>query len=85
VSGVSPVAGPKTAGQIEKETLKKRIANDEGRNSFYLNFLIGQSEATSTIRQSKIVIRHSAVLCLIQAIEAACLIIKIPCHLGVVS
>jgi hypothetical protein len=27
VSGVSPAAGKKTAGLIEKETLKKRISN----------------------------------------------------------
>ena len=30
-------------------------------------------------------IRYSAVRCLIQAIEAASLIIKKPCHFGVVS
>ena len=29
VSGVSPAAGKKTAGLIEKETLKKRISNIE--------------------------------------------------------
>jgi len=29
VSGVSPAAGKKTAGLIEKETLKKRITNIE--------------------------------------------------------
>ena len=28
VSGFSPTAGKKTAGQIEKETLKNRITND---------------------------------------------------------
>jgi len=29
VSGVSPAAGKKAAGQIEKETLKKQITNIE--------------------------------------------------------
>jgi len=28
-SGFSPAAGQKTAGQIEKETLKKKISNNE--------------------------------------------------------
>jgi hypothetical protein len=33
VSVFSPAAGQKTADQIEKETLKKRISNNESRMS----------------------------------------------------
>jgi len=33
VSGVSPAAGKKTVGLIEKETLKKRISNNEWRTT----------------------------------------------------
>jgi hypothetical protein len=57
VSAQSPAK--KTAGQIEKETLKK--ANIEWRRKeFFLFYLLKeQSEATSTIRQSSIVIQWS--------------------------
>jgi len=71
----------KTAGQIEKETLKKRISNNEYRMSnvegMYSIFLIKEMERSDSIlRNSLFVIRYSAVRCLTQAIEAASLIKK---------
>jgi hypothetical protein len=40
----APPPAKKTAGQIEKETLKKRISNDEGWNRCALSFLIKSTE-----------------------------------------
>jgi hypothetical protein len=55
---------PRASSLIEKETMNNRIANDEVRNFIYfIYYLIEQSEATSTIRQSSIVIRYAAVRC----------------------
>ena len=83
VSGVSPVAGKKTAGLIEKETLKKRISNVEG---MYSNYDIKRlSAAKPSFIILRFDIRYSAVRCLSQAIEASNLITKKSCHFGVVS
>jgi hypothetical protein len=57
MSGLSPAAGEETVGLIEKETYS--TTNVELRNSFYFICKKEQSEATSTIRQSSIFIRHS--------------------------
>ena len=43
------------------------------------------SESDSILRNSIFVIRYSAVRCLIRVIQATILIIKKPCHFGVVS
>ena len=54
-------------------------------NSVYFRKRLSKAIPPFVIRHSLFVIRHSAVLCLIQTIEAACLIIKIPGSFGVVS
>jgi hypothetical protein len=51
----------KKAGQIEKETLKKRISNDEGRmtKEGILSILFVKRAERSDIHNSSIVNRHS--------------------------
>ena len=65
------------------EMVKKRISNVEGMYSIY--FIKRLSAANPPFDILRFDIRYSAVRCLIQAIEAASLIIKKPCHFGVVS
>ena len=50
-----------------------------------LSILKRLSEAKPSFEILRFDIRYSAVRCLIQPIEAASLIIKIPCHSGVVA
>ncbi|CAB1077196.1 hypothetical protein D1AOALGA4SA_4988 [Olavius algarvensis Delta 1 endosymbiont] len=66
VSGVSPAAGQTTAGQIEKETSKKRISNIEqgitnveGMYAIYLIKMTEQSD--TTLHHSIFLVRYSAV------------------------
>jgi hypothetical protein len=58
-SGFSPAAGRGAASQIDKETLKKRISNNEYRMSnievMYSVYFIKRTERSETI------LRHSAV------------------------
>jgi hypothetical protein len=90
VQSSAPPPAKKTAGLIEKETLKKRISNNEyrmlnveGMYSIFFNKEMERSD--SILRNSLFVIRYSAVRCLIQAIAAASLITKKTCHFGLVS
>jgi hypothetical protein len=86
-SGFSPAAGQKKADQIEKETDEHRTSNVQHRtsNECILSILKKISRSDSILRNSIFVIRYSAVRCLIRVIQATRLIIKKPCHFGVVS
>jgi len=57
--------------------------NVEGMYSIF--FIKEMERSDSILRNSLFGIRYSAVRCLIQAIAAASLITKKPCHFGVVS
>jgi hypothetical protein len=62
----------------EKANNDYRITNDEGRRNVFCLFY-------KKIERSETTLRHSAVRCFTQAIDAGSLIIKKPCHFGVVS
>jgi hypothetical protein len=84
VSGVSPAAGQKTACLIEKETDERRTSNVQHRtsNECILSVLKRFREAIPSFE-----IRYS-IFCgslFSPAAKAASLIIKKPCHFGVVS
>ena len=86
----APPPAKKTAGQIEKETLKKRISNNECRISkecILSIFKKKMERSDSTLRHSLFDIRYSAVRCSVRlpTAKATSLIISKPCHFGVVS
>jgi hypothetical protein len=92
VSGVSVQVSAqppakKKAGQIEKETNELPTSNFQHRtsNECILSVFKKISRSDSILRHLSFVIRYSVVRCLIQAIVTGSLIIKKPCHFGVVS
>jgi hypothetical protein len=70
---------------FEKANIEYRIMNVECRRDVFCLFKKRLSAAKPPFDILRFDIRYSAVRCLIQAIEAASLIIKKPCHFGVVS
>ncbi len=78
MSGVSQAAGLRS-GQSNRERNSKK-ENIEGMNSVYFKKRLSKAKPSFEILRFDI--RYSAVRCLIQAIEAASLIIKKTCHLA---
>ena len=73
------------AGLSNGQSDRKKTDEHRTSNECILSVLKKISRSDSILRHSIIDNRYSAVRCFIQAIEAASLIIKKPCHFGLVS